>query len=180
MLSDYLFTPKDFYYGLKALPKILSLWDVLGIVILAFIFEMWALFINVSVQGMFFIFFAVILFHWHVDSRFSISLALGSLISVVLLLVLDRFGFAYGLGQQAAEQVAIWAFYFLAIGVIKQIWEHFREKREKRRETEEDSSTDFQVLSNEEAMEEQFLQGGEVREEGGGMRREKKKRKLDL
>ncbi|QQR50349.1 hypothetical protein IPF86_00290 [Candidatus Nomurabacteria bacterium] len=123
-LTDYLLTPGDVYGWLTTLHKrdyigagLVALVVVLGTVVLSF-------------EGGVFLAFATALFYWHIDSRFAITCALVCLILIPILLILTKFMFV--ITDATAERVATFAFYFLSIGVIKQIWEYSREAKAKK------------------------------------------------
>lgn len=69
-----------------------------------------------GMQAAFFWAFTVALFWWRLDSRISIGFALVGLITIPILLTFEY--------EQWAEQVAVWVYFFLVIGVVKQIWEY--------------------------------------------------------
>ncbi len=150
MLSDYIFTPRDFWdLGKSAISKFRAK-DLLGLIILFLAFELFWWFLAVSGEALIFVFFIVILFYWRIDSRVSISLALAGLIAVVLLLIMEKFNLL-ALGDEAANKVAVWTFYFLAIGVAKQMWENYTDRtEEKGLRIEEDERTEEIGLRTEE------------------------------
>ena len=84
-------------------------------------------------EGIFFWLFFVSLFYWKIDSRVSIGLALAGLVLIMILLALSDAGIApsWRWGDNIttmhldalAEKVAVWVYFFLVIGVVKQIWE---------------------------------------------------------
>lgn len=83
-------------------------------------------------ESVFFWIFAWWIFWWNRDARISIGFALLGLILIPILLEFerrDRSLFAEG----EAETVAVWVYFFLVIGVAKQLWDHFRtpQKEEK-------------------------------------------------
>ncbi len=123
-LTDYLLTPGDVYGWLTTLHKrdyvgagLVVLVVALGTVVLSF-------------EGGAFLAFATALFYWRIDSRFAITCALVCLILIPVLLILSKFMFV--ITDATAERVATFAFYFLSIGVIKQIWEYSREAKAKK------------------------------------------------
>lgn len=89
-------------------------------------------------QGIFFWLFFVSLFYWRVDSRVSIGFALGGLVFIMLLLALSGVGLAPTVEwggniitmhlDAFAEKVAVWVYFFLVIGVVKQMYEYKFEK----------------------------------------------------
>ena len=74
------------------------------------------------------------IFYWKIDSRVSIGFALGGLVAIMILLALSGGGIApsWRWGDNIttlhfdalAEVVAVWVYFFLVIGVVKQIWEY--------------------------------------------------------
>lgn len=78
-------------------------------------------------EGGVFLTFAFILFYWHIDSRTAIKYSLICMVAIPILLIISKNSFT--VTEDWAETVAVWAFYFLSIGVIKQIWEYKLESK---------------------------------------------------
>ncbi len=74
--------------------------------------------------GFWLFFFGLLI--WRIDSRLAIGLALACLVAIPLLLVSASMGFDRG--EAWAETVAVWAYLFLVIGVVVQIWEYINRK----------------------------------------------------
>ncbi|PID52291.1 MAG: hypothetical protein CR972_02340 [Candidatus Moraniibacteriota bacterium] len=72
--------------------------------------------------------FFLSLFYWHIDSRVSIGGALACLLAIPVLLIAEN-NFGYINGGVWAEEVAVWAYFFLVIGVVKQIYEYIWESK---------------------------------------------------
>lgn len=122
-ISDYIFT----YSDIRELLKNMTPRDWMGVGILlvplvagSFVF---------GIEGGIFLTFAFVLFYWKVDSRFSIKCAIPCMIIIPVILIISNHSFT--ITTDWAERVAVWAFYFLSIGVIKQIWEYRLELSEK-------------------------------------------------
>ena len=81
-------------------------------------------------ETLFFLVFIAVLFRWRVDSRVSIGAALLCLIAIPISLVLFQIHWWFA-GEISAEKIAVWAYYFLAIGVTKQIYEMVTARTEK-------------------------------------------------
>ncbi len=75
-----------------------------------------------------FLSFFISMFWFDLDSRISIG---GALLFLILIMIILLFGqiFAFSKSESLAELFAIWVYYFLAIGVIKQIFEFMRNKK---------------------------------------------------
>jgi hypothetical protein len=77
---------------------------------------------QLSVDYTFFWMFAFGLFFWNVPGRIAIGCALLCLVSIVILLALANYTI-FTRAQTFAEVVAIWTYFFLIIGVLKQVFE---------------------------------------------------------
>ncbi len=75
-----------------------------------------------GVDDIFFWVFAVWIFWWNRDARISIGAALGGLILIPGLLALESRDIAVW-NDGSAETVAVWVYFFLVIGVAKQLWD---------------------------------------------------------
>ena len=69
--------------------------------------------------------------YWHLDSRVVIFLALICMITIPILLALANKNILF-YGDAWAETVAVWAYYFLVIGVVRQIFEYRSEGKEEK------------------------------------------------
>lgn len=118
--------------------KIFILWTFL--VFLAVL--RWKL--EISIEGTVFWAFTVVLFYKKWDSRISIGLALACLVTLPVLLSLFNYRILL-VGDIWAERVAVWAFYFLSIGVVKQIWELKTESGEEIEEIEKPKPKKYYV-----------------------------------
>lgn len=74
-----------------------------------------------SVEIFFWMFFLSV-FIWNLDSRIAIGGALAGLLVIMLLSIIELFNtpdtFAFW-----REEIAVWTYYFLVIGVLKQLWD---------------------------------------------------------
>ena len=121
-LKDFVATyQKAIYRGFRFLIKH---WIKSLIVLLVFV--LLALLVNFTAAFFWSLFLAFLIMH--LDSRVFIAAALMCLLACPFLLV-----FKY---QLWAEQLAIWAYYFLALGVILQIIEFIREPEEEEKPQE--------------------------------------------
>ncbi len=97
---------------------------VIGLVLGLFIFT------SLTSIDIFFWVFSFSLFWWNIDGRVSIAFALAFLITIPILLALHQYADMSGT-EAWAEVVAVWVYFFLAIGVMKQVWEMAWEKKDK-------------------------------------------------
>ena len=122
-LSSYLITPFDLWRGFAFVVKRARLRDWFGVVLLVALALLLRLVFHISVEGIaFWLFFAVLLY-WRLDSRISIGCALAGLVVIPVLLTLYN-SKVLAAGDYWAERVAVWVYYFLCIGVIKQMIEY--------------------------------------------------------
>jgi high-affinity Fe2+/Pb2+ permease len=120
-LFDYFITPADLWRMIRRFRTR----DVLGVIVALLLIFGIPTISTLSLEESFFLIFLIAMFFWRIDSRVSIGLALACLVLAPI--------FLYGiggasiatasLGNDGAHALAVWAFYFLSIGVIKQIWE---------------------------------------------------------
>ena len=119
--------------NLKRKIKNITQRDVLGLGLLFVLAVVMLAGLGWGFEGVFFWLFFASLFYWKVDSRVSIGLALAGLVGIMLMLALSGWGWApsWQWGGQIitmhfdalAEKVAVWVYFFLVIGVVKQIYE---------------------------------------------------------
>jgi len=95
--------------------------------------------LHISIEGLIFWSFIIILFYKKWDSRISIGLALACLVTLPVLLSLFNYRILL-MGDIWAERVAVWAFYFLSIGVMKQIVEFRVDQNSKFEDSAENSA----------------------------------------
>lgn len=96
---------------------------VIGLVLGLFILT------SLTSADIFFWVFFFSLFWWNIDGRVSIAFALAFLITIPILLALHQYASMAG-SEAWAEVVAVWVYFFLAIGVMKQMWEMAWEKKD--------------------------------------------------
>lgn len=130
-LKNYLITPKDIYLGVKAIAKKASFDDLIKGLVLLIFYVLFKLYMSMSLEGIFFLLFILALFIWKLDSRVSISFGLVALICCPILLILSNQQIMLT-GEYWAEKFAVYAYYFLVIGVIKQVVEYIMDNRKKR------------------------------------------------
>lgn len=127
-LQDYILTPKDIFHLGKKLCFELRYTDWLGILIMTIYFFIFSWFLHLSAEPLFFIGFILTMIYWRLDSRVSIVLAIICLVSLQITLFISSKNILLQ-GEDWAEQVAVWAYCFLVIGVIKQIFEYWTDSR---------------------------------------------------
>lgn len=81
------------------------------------------IFTGLTSIDIFFWTFFMSMFYWDIDSRVSIGGALVGLVLIMFLLLLNSWGWMSS-GDVWAEKVAVGVYFFLVIGVVKQIWEY--------------------------------------------------------
>lgn len=128
-LSEYIVTPRDIVWGVRrAVEKTskASLYDWIGFALLFVIGAGLQIFFEVSFETTFFWLFAMITFYWKIEARVAFIGILVCLIIIPVFLFLFHIA-VMSSGEAWAERAAIWAFYFLIIGVAKLFVEHWRE-----------------------------------------------------
>jgi hypothetical protein len=127
--TDYLLTPKDVWHIVRDTFRRADERDWIGvIIILFFIAARLSPLLNIALRESLFLIFLFVIFYWRVDSRVSVGLGLSCLVIIPLLLVLYNARYLFE-GDLYAEEVAVWAYYFLAIGVVKQIGEYIADSK---------------------------------------------------
>ena len=124
--KDYILTPVDLYRGILHLVKKTGPKDIIGLAVLAGLFIFFRNYLEWQTDSSLFMLFWIALFYWKLDSRISIVGALISLVFCPIFLILEN-NYGFLMGEIWAEQSAVWAYYFLVIGVTKQIWEFRKE-----------------------------------------------------
>lgn len=130
-VKNYLITPKDIYLGVKHIFKKASFNDLIRLAVVLIFLVIFKLYLSLSLESIFFLLFIIVLFIWKLDSRVSISFGLAALICCPILLILSNQQIMLT-GEYWAEKFAVWAYYFLCIGVVKQIIEYIQDNRKKR------------------------------------------------
>ncbi len=125
-IKDYILTPLDLYRTVLYILRRITLRNVAEVFVLMILFFVFKYHLDWQTDSSLFMIFWIALFYWNLDSRISIGMGLICLISCPVLLYLSE---NYGLimGEVWAEQMAVWAYYFLVFGVTKQIWEYRKE-----------------------------------------------------
>ncbi|HWQ59731.1 MAG TPA: hypothetical protein VN420_01125 [Candidatus Fimivivens sp.] len=123
-LSEYLFTPKDVWTGFRMLVSVVkksTARDVVGVIVT--IVLMVVLFRNLAYfsEGVFFWPFFFVMLYWDLDSRISIGAALAGLVAIMIVSIFANADVAFV--KSWPEAIAVWVYFFLVIGVVKQIWD---------------------------------------------------------
>jgi len=139
-IKNYILTPSDIYKGALHLVERVGLKDIIGLVVLLGLFFVFQNYFEWQADSSLFMIFWIALFFWNLDSRISIAGALVCLVFCPILLILEN-NYGFVMGEIWAEQSAVWAYYFLVIGVTKQIWEFRKENAEEKEELETDEET---------------------------------------
>ncbi|QQS20494.1 MAG: hypothetical protein IPL87_02870 [Candidatus Moraniibacteriota bacterium] len=84
--------------------------------------------------------FAAWIFFADKDARISIGFALAGLLAIPLLTLLENRDITIGTGD-AAETIAVWVYFFLIIGVGKQLFDFVRDTKEEGAHTRESSNS---------------------------------------
>jgi len=124
--------------------------DIIGVGLLVILGVAMHFGLHWHAEGIFFWLFFASLFYWKIDSRVSIGLALAGLVLIMILLALSDAGIApsWRWGDNIttmhldalAEKVAVWVYFFLVIGVVKQIWEYKAGEFDDKNEKDEENS----------------------------------------
>jgi hypothetical protein len=122
-LKDYLFDHKDLHALYRYVRSRLSMQDWIGILLLVALVAVVNQFYVIQFEAIFFTIFILAIWRWNIDSRLAIGLALVCLVIVPILMMLYNNLYLVE-GDIWAERVAVWAYYFLVIGVVKQIFEY--------------------------------------------------------
>ncbi|MCK9378674.1 MAG: hypothetical protein M0P97_00835 [Candidatus Moranbacteria bacterium] len=134
-LKDYIFMPEDagnFFRKLFLSVKNSTRRDKVGGAFFFIIALGLFYFANFTLEGIFFWLFFFVLVFWNLDSRISIGAALVGLVIIPILLALANRNIL-PVGEAWAEQVAVWVYFFLVIGVVKQIIEFKIENRKSKK-----------------------------------------------
>lgn len=122
-LKDHILVPKDILILARSFWRWSHYTDWLGILALGLYIFVFGYLFTLPAEPLFFIGFILAIIYYEMDSRVSIALALVCLVTIPILLSLFNKNILYQ-GEIWAEQVAVWAYYFLVIGVVRQIFEY--------------------------------------------------------
>src|SRR5215208_4185345 len=115
-LTDYFFTPKDFLSGIRYILFNFSLRDGFGLLCITEFAVVLSMLFELDATNIFFILYTLSLFYWRISARVSFGFGLICLILIPTFTVLaDQLIIPEA--EAWAQEVAVWAFYFLAIGV---------------------------------------------------------------
>jgi len=98
-------------------------YNIIGSILLIILVLGLFIFTKLTSIDIFFWAFFISMFYWHIDSRVSIGGALVGLVAVMILTILGNWKL-FTNAQNWSETVAVWVYFFLVIGVVKQIWEY--------------------------------------------------------
>lgn len=118
--SEYILTPFDIARGICAAYQQATLRDFIGILAVASIGIIMLIATPLSGTVLFFVIFIAVLLYWRLDARVPLTLGLACLVGIPILLLLFRTNILLT-GEYRAEQIAVWAYYFLVIGVLRQV-----------------------------------------------------------
>jgi len=116
--------------GLSYAKKNISSDNFMGVLILIIFFLYTRDYMFWQIDSILFPLFFFSIFYWNLDSRIPIALALFCLTTCPILLYLSN-RYIFLQGEEWAERAAVWAFFFLVMGVAKQVWDLYRENRKK-------------------------------------------------
>lgn len=91
-------------------------------------------FTDLATSDIFFWIFMTAMFWYKIDSRVSIGAALFLLIVIMFFTFIDSLHITKYYIQGSLEKMAVWVYFFLVIGVIKQIWEYHEENKKKKKQ----------------------------------------------
>jgi hypothetical protein len=106
--------------------------DIVGGLIVAGLFALLHFVLGISGDSLFFWPFIAAVIYWNLDARVSFGFALVTLVVIPVLLILFNKEILLT-GEYWAERVAVWTYYFLVIGMLKQIVEYVQERRKKKK-----------------------------------------------
>lgn len=129
-ISDYLITPQDILRGIRFLYARATLYDFLGIMLLSLTGITLIHATTLSGEAIFIILFVASMLFWRVDSRLPLTLGILCLATIPALLFMFHKNILLT-GEYRAEQLAIWAYYFLVIGVLLQLLPFTNKKKSK-------------------------------------------------
>ncbi len=102
--------------------RLLTPKHLIGFTLLVILIAGLVVWTDLGADDIFFWAFALWILWWDRDARISIAAALAGLVVIPILLALEARDIAVW-DDGAAETVAVWVYFFLAIGVGKQIWD---------------------------------------------------------
>ncbi len=127
IIGRYFFLPTDFLLLVWRMLKFAwRNWRQVAIVSIVAILVHYIF--GAGLEGVVFMGFLATVFAWDLDGRVSIGAGLACLILIVILQVLIQSGVLL-LFEESTETVAVWAYYFLCMGVLKQLVDLVREGR---------------------------------------------------
>ena len=120
---DYFITPRDLSKLLRSLMHISgrNLLKIFSLGIFCFVLK----YFGISVENGLFVVGLLIVFLWNIDARLPIGSALAMLIAIILVLLVGPHT-EFINETTWPEAMAVWVYFFLVIGVAKQIFDHAR------------------------------------------------------
>lgn len=119
-LGEYFFTPKDVFRFLRLIYAWLNFKNAVGLagvlVLTVIFYQGWGL----SFESSVFLTYLIATLYWWIDARVALGFGIGCLVLIPVFLILNQWG-VLPEGENLAEDIAVWAYYFLVIGVIRQI-----------------------------------------------------------
>jgi len=98
--------------------------DIIGAILVVITFLLTIFIFHFGAYGIILWPFIVALFWWNIDSRLPIGFALALLILIMILSAIKQASFINANIQDSfLESIAVWVYFFLVIGVFKQIVE---------------------------------------------------------
>ncbi len=126
-LSDVIITPRDIWALVRHLFSRRGQRDLFGLILLLVWTAELGYGLHASPEVVFFWGFVLVLVYWRQDGRFALACALACLVMTPVFLELGQGGWLL-YGKKWAEQTAVWTYYFLCIGVGKQIFDMLLER----------------------------------------------------
>jgi hypothetical protein len=125
--TDYVITPADLFRAIRALFR-LSWRDWVRILVVGAILALlWKMY-GVDLSDLAFIGLFLSVFAWNLDARIPIGGALAGLVLIMAIMLVGPHT-EYVNETTWPEVVAVWVYYFLVIGVLKQVKDVFMEGR---------------------------------------------------
>lgn len=125
--TDYVFTLGDLYEVVLSVASNINLRNSVGVSALVLVFILLKGIVGWQTDSSLLVIFVAALFYWDMDFRVSIAFGLVSLISYPFLLFLIDKEVVF-LNNNWENRIAVWVYFFLIVGVIKQIREYVKKE----------------------------------------------------